>query len=245
MNTLVQVRDLNTEFDSQEMLREVSLDVYENEILVILGKSGCGKTTLLKHIIGLYQPVSGSIKIFGSEILGIDEVEFEPIKERIGVLFQSGALLNSLTVFENIAIPLEEHTDLPKSVIERLIRTKLHLVELDEAIYKFPRQLSGGMHKRAGLARSIALDPEILFCDEPTAGLDPVTSASIDNLIKKLQTQLNMTIVIITHELTTIRRIADRVIFMDGGRVLFTGTLTEAQSSSIPQIQLFFEEGKF
>jgi phospholipid/cholesterol/gamma-HCH transport system ATP-binding protein len=245
MNTLIQVRDLNTEFDTQEILREVSLDVYENEIVVILGKSGCGKTTLLKHIIGLYQPISGSIKIFGNEIIGIDEVEFVPIKERLGVLFQSGALLNSLTVFENIAIPLDEHTNLPKSVIERLIRTKLHLVELDGAIYKFPRQLSGGMRKRAALARSITLDPEILFCDEPTTGLDPVTSASIDKLIKKLQTQLKMTIIVITHELTTIRRIADRVIFMDEGRVLFTGTLQEAQSSSIAQIKRFFEEGRF
>ena len=242
---VIEVRDLITEFDEKRILNNVSLDVVEDEVMVILGGSGCGKTTLLKHIIGLHSPVSGSIKIFDKEIIGMDEVDLENILKRVGVLFQNGALLNSLTIRENVAIPLRQHTNLSEPLIQRLVRTKLHLVELDEAIDMSPAQLSGGMRKRAALARSIALDPLILFCDEPTAGLDPVTSEAIDSLIKKLNTQLNMTIVVITHELASIHRIADRIVFLDKGEVLYFGKLENAKNSKMSQINNFFAKGSF
>ncbi|MCK4338759.1 MAG: ATP-binding cassette domain-containing protein, partial [Candidatus Cloacimonetes bacterium] len=158
---------------------------------------------------------------------------------------QNGALLNSLTIRENVAIPLRQHTNLSEPLIQRLVRTKLHLVELDEAIDMSPAQLSGGMRKRAALARAIALDPIVLFCDEPTAGLDPVTSEAIDSLIKKLNTQLNMTIVVITHELASIHRIADRIVFLDKGEVLYFGKLENAKNSKMSQINNFFAKGSF
>jgi phospholipid/cholesterol/gamma-HCH transport system ATP-binding protein len=240
MHPIIQVKNLTAQYDQKIILDDITIDIYPNEITVILGKSGCGKTTLLKNIIRLYQPMSGSVEIFGQDITWMEENEFNKILRKIGVLFQNGALLNSLTVAENIAIPLEQHTDLPPILIRRLIREKLHLVELDNAINLFPSQLSGGMRKRAALARAIALDPMILFGDEPTAGLDPVTAAALDQLLFKLRDILNMTLVIVTHELESIHRIADRTIFLDQGRILFQGKLQDAKSSTIPAIQRFF-----
>jgi len=245
MKKIIEVQNLITEFDEKRILNNISFNVLKNEVLVILGGSGCGKTTLLKHIIRLYKPISGSIKFFNKEITGMDEVEFENILKKVGVLFQNGALLNSLSVRENVAIPFRQHTNLSEQLIQRLIRTKLHLVELDEAIDMHPSQLSGGMRKRAALARAIALDPIILFCDEPSAGLDPITASAIDSLIKKLNVQLNMTVVAITHELASIHRIADRVVFLDNGEVLFFGKLEDAKNSEIPQINKFFAKGSF
>ena len=240
MHPIIQVKNLTAQYDQKIILDDITIDIYPNEITVILGKSGCGKTTLLKNIIRLYQPTSGTVEIFGQDITWMEESEFNKILRKIGVLFQNGALLNSLTVAENIAIPLEQHTDLPPILIRRLIREKLHLVELDNAINLFPSQLSGGMRKRAALARAIALDPMILFGDEPTAGLDPVTAAALDQLLFKLRDILNMTLVIVTHELESIHRIADRTIFLDQGRILFQGKLQDAKSSTIPAIQQFF-----
>ena len=240
MHPIIQVKNITAQYDQKIILDDITIDIYPNEITVILGKSGCGKTTLLKNIIRLYQPTSGAVEIFGQDITRMDENEFNEILQKIGVLFQNGALLNSLTVSENVAIPLEQHTDLPPILIRRLVREKLHLVELDHALNLFPSQLSGGMRKRTALARAIALDPMILFGDEPTAGLDPVTAAALDQLLFKLRDILNMTMVIVTHELESIHRIADRVVFMDQGRVLFQGKLQEAKSSRIPTIQQFF-----
>jgi phospholipid/cholesterol/gamma-HCH transport system ATP-binding protein len=240
MNPIIQVKNLTAQYDHEIILDDITIDIYPHEITVILGKSGCGKTTLLKNIIRLYQPTSGAVEIFGQDITWMDENEFNKTLRKIGVLFQNGALLNSLTVAENVAIPLEQHTDLPPTLIRRLVREKLHLVELDHAMNLFPSQLSGGMRKRAALARAIALDPMILFGDEPTAGLDPVTAAALDKLLFKLRDILNMTMVIVTHELESIHRIADRVVFMDQGRILFQGKLSEAKSSPIPTIQQFF-----
>ncbi|HHI87535.1 MAG TPA: ATP-binding cassette domain-containing protein [Candidatus Cloacimonetes bacterium] len=245
MNNIIEVKDLITEYDGLKILDGISIDVKENEVFIILGGSGCGKTTLLKHIIGLLQPVSGSIKIFGEETTTMEEEDFEEILIKCGVLFQNGALLNSLSIGENVAIPIEQHTDFEQPLIDRMIKTKLHLVELGQAMNLSPAELSGGMRKRAALARAIALDPQILFCDEPSAGLDPVTSAAIDSLLLKLKEQLNMTIVVVTHELASIHRIADRIVFLDKGKALFVGTLQEALDCDIKEIKEFFSVGRF
>ena len=177
--------------------------------------------------------------------MGLDDIQMGNILRKIGMLFQSGALLNSISIYENISIPLELHTKLPRTLIDRIIKVKLNLVNLSEAIYKFPSELSGGMKKRAALARAIVLDPQILFCDEPSAGLDPLTAASLDELILSLKKQLKMTIVVVTHELASIHRIADKIIFLEEGKMLFNGTLEEAKKAGIPQIDTFFEVGRF
>ncbi len=245
MENIIEVKDLITEYDGLRILDGITLDIKENEVFIILGGSGCGKTTLLKHIIGLLKPVSGSIKVFDKEVVGIEEEDLDDILMKCGVLFQNGALLNSLSVRDNVAIPLEQHSNLERKLINRIIETKLNLVELANAMYLSTSELSGGMKKRAALARAIALDPQILFCDEPSAGLDPITSKAIDDLLLQLKRQLNMTIVVVTHELASIHRIADRIVFLDQGKALFVGTLEEALNSDIKEIQEFFTVGRF
>ena len=242
---VISVKDLIAKYENKVILENINVDIFPQEITVILGGSGCGKTTLIKNILRLQEPYSGSVYIFDKEITGMEETEFENILEKIGMLFQNGALLNSISVFDNISIPLEQHTNLPPEIIEKIIRVKLSLVNLNNVIYSLPSELSGGMKKRAALARAIALDPEILICDEPSAGLDPLTSANLDNLILKLKNQLKMTILIVTHELASIHRIADKLIFLDNGKVIFSGTLAEAKSSTIPEVETYFRIGKF
>jgi phospholipid/cholesterol/gamma-HCH transport system ATP-binding protein len=240
---VVQVDRLFSGYEGVPVLKDVSLTAREHEITVVLGSSGCGKTTLLKNLIRLNAPDRGSIRLFGREITSMEENDFSRILARIGVLFQNGALLNSLPVWENVAIPLEQHTDLPVSIIRRLARMKLRLVELEEAQNKLPSELSGGMRKRAALARAMALDPPLLFCDEPTSGLDPITSAALDELILKLRDEQGITWVIVSHDVPSILRIADRVVFMDRGEVIFCGPLNDAISSGLPKIDDFFTKG--
>lgn len=242
-SNIVEVKNLTAGYNGSVVLKSVSIHAKENEITAILGPSGCGKTTLLKNMIRLYEPWSGSIEIFGQDITTMDEPEFNRLLRKIGVLFQNSALLNSISVGENVAIPLNQHTNLPKEIINRLVKVKINLVELSHAIHLLPSELSGGMRKRAALARAIALDPPLLFGDEPSAGLDPVTSASLDTLILKLRDELGMSIVFVTHVVSSIRRIANRVVYMDAGEVLFSGTLREAQTAGIQKIDDFFAKG--
>ncbi len=240
MKTIINIENLSSGYNDRLILNDISLEAFQGEILVILGTSGCGKTTLLKHLIGLLQPREGIIEVFGKNIVNMDDEDFNQLLKRVGVLFQNGALLNSITVGENISIPLEQHTNLSPELIEQIVRLKLELVGLGHVFHYLPSELSGGMRKRASLARAIVLDPKLLFADEPGAGLDPVTAESLDRLLLSLKEQLGMTLVIVTHEIASIRRIADRILYLHEGRVLFLGKLEDALKSDIPEVKSFF-----
>ncbi|MCB0281096.1 MAG: ATP-binding cassette domain-containing protein [Calditrichae bacterium] len=240
---IIKVENLEAAFDGKRILKGVSFTAYQNEITVILGTSGCGKTTLMKHLIGLYKVDLGRVYILGQRTDTMDEDEFEQFQLNMGVLFQNGALLNSLTVADNISIALEQHVKIPVDMIRDLVRVKLKLVGLSHAIDYLPDQLSGGMLKRAALARAIAMDPVLLFCDEPSAGLDPVTLKGLDQLFLQLKEQLGISIVLVTHEVSSIKRLADRIIYLEKGHVLFQGSLQDALDSNIPEIKNFFNNG--
>lgn len=212
---IIQVKDLVAGYGDDIILDGISFDVYEGEIFVVLGGSGCGKSTLLKHLIGLIPPKSGQIIIDGGDISNCDEETFQKILRKFGVLYQSGALLGSMTLAENVALPIEEYTNLPKRYVDILVKMKLNLVHLDGYENYLPSEISGGMKKRAGLARAMALNPKILFFDEPSAGLDPITSVELDNLIIHLNKSLGTTMVIVTHELQSVFTVAHRVIMLD------------------------------
>jgi phospholipid/cholesterol/gamma-HCH transport system ATP-binding protein len=212
---IIQVRDLSVGYGDVTILNEISFDVYEGEIFVILGGSGCGKSTLMKAIIGLVPPRSGQILLDGEEISPDDEARLQRLLRRVGVLYQGAALFGSMTIAENVALPIEEYTDLRQESIGTLVRMKLGLVNLQGYENHFPSELSGGMKKRAGLARAMALNPKILFFDEPSAGLDPITSAELDDLILLVNRSLGTTIVIVTHELESIFTVGQRIIMLD------------------------------
>ena len=220
---VIEVRQVTKSFGLQRVLDGINLDIYPGEIMVIMGGSGCGKSTLLRHFIGLLTPDQGSVKLFGREITMMSENELNEMRKQFGILFQSGALFNSLSVGENVALLLQEHTDLDEATIEIMVKIKLELVGLRKHADKMPAQLSGGMKKRAGLARAIALDPKILFYDEPSAGLDPVTSAQINQLIIDLTRKLRVTSVVVTHEMDSAFTIADRMCMLDKGKILKIG----------------------
>ncbi len=239
-NTILSISGLHAWYGPQHVLDGVDLDVRYGEIMVILGTSGCGKSTLLKHVIRLYKPRMGSINLLGYEMADIEEEEVEPVLRNVGVMYQYGALLNSLTVGENVALPLEMHTNMSPELRKEVAELKLRQVGLEGSYGKYPKELSGGMQKRAAVARAIVMDPDIIFCDEPSAGLDPVTALGLDRLLLTLNDTLGMTIVVVTHELESIKRIAHRMTFLHGGKVLFTGTVDEALAADISQLQEFF-----
>ena len=217
---VIEVDDLLMQFGSQTVLTGLDLKVRRGETLVIMGGSGCGKSTLLRLMIGAITPTRGKIRLFGEDIAVASESNLDALRKRFGILFQSAALYQSMSIAENVALPMRELTDLPSDLIDLQVKMKLEAVGLREHADKFPAQISGGMKKRAGLARALALDPEIIFYDEPSAGLDPVTSAEIDQLILTLTKKLGVTSVVVTHEMDSAFTIADRMVMLDKGRCL-------------------------
>lgn len=207
-------------FDGNTVLDDINLEIHTGETMVIMGGSGSGKSTTLRLMIGSFKPDRGTIEMFGQDICCLSADELDETRKRFGILFQSGALFNSMTIAENVALPLQEHTNLDQDIIDIQVTIKLELVGLREHADKLPSQISGGMKKRAGLARALALDPKVLFYDEPSAGLDPVTSAQIDQLIVALSKQLGVTSIVVTHEMDSAFTIADRMAMLDKGRIL-------------------------
>ena len=242
-NTIIKVRKLIAGYSEVVILDGISFDVLEGEILVILGSSGCGKSTLLRHLIGLNTPFSGEVVIDGVDITSCDDISFHNTLKKTGVLFQSSALFGSMTLEENVALPIEEYSELPHNAIDSLVKMKLGMVDLSGYENHMPSELSGGMKKRAGLARAMALNPKILFLDEPSAGLDPVTSSEIDELILHINKSIGTTLVIVTHELDSIFRVAHRVIMLDK---TVKGIIAEGDpaylrdQSDIPFVRQFF-----
>lgn len=235
----VQVVDVTKIYGDTTVLDRICLEVIEGETLVILGGSGSGKSTLLRLMIGNIAYDSGDIAAWGKSLHSMTTAECDDYRRSIGVLFQSGALFNSMSVADNVALPLREHTDLPEPTIAIMVKIKLELVGLREHADKMPAELSGGMKKRAGLARAISLDPKILFYDEPSAGLDPVTSAEIDQLIIDLNQKLGVTSVVVTHEMDSAFRIADRMVLLDRGKFVAQGTPAQMRESKDPLVRQF------
>lgn len=241
--SLIEVRSLVAQYGDDVVLNDVHMDVYPNEILAIIGGSGCGKTTLLRHLVGIQPPAAGTITIDGKDITGQDESAFDDALKKIGILFQGGALFGSMTISENVSLPIREFTDLEPDAIADLVRMKLCSVDLGGYGDHLPSELSGGMIKRAALARALALNPEILFLDEPTAGLDPVISAEIEELILRINHSLGTTMVIITHSLNIIFKVAHRVIMLDKSAkgIVAQGDPNVLKAKSpIPVVRQFF-----
>ena len=238
---MLSLRDLRVSYGEREILHGISFDVMRGETMVILGGSGSGKSTLLRTLVGLEKPSSGEIWIKGKNIAAISPAEMDEIRQKIGMSFQGGALFGSMTVGENVALPLREHTKLEDSTIEIMLRLKLEQVGLEGFEYYMPSQLSGGMKKRAAVARALAMDPEILFFDEPSAGLDPIIAAGIDQLILELKKAFRMTIIVVTHELASAFLIADRMVLIDKGNVVAIGTVEQMRSSTQPRVRQFLD----
>jgi phospholipid/cholesterol/gamma-HCH transport system ATP-binding protein len=235
----VEFRDLYKAYGAKEVLRGASLQVYRGEVLVILGGSGSGKSVTLRHMLGLEAPDSGRVIIEDEDITDLDEEELYRVRKKFGMLFQSGALFDSMTVFENVAFPLREHTEMSDEEIHRAVEERLDLVNLPNSSHLMPVDLSGGMRKRVGLARSIVLDPKMILYDEPTTGLDPITAARINDLIIDLQSKLNVTSVVVTHDIQSAFSVGDRIAFLNQGIFEWVGTMEQARDSDHPVLREF------
>lgn len=238
---LIQVRDLVQRIGGQEILRGLSIDVMPGETLVLLGKSGGGKSVFLRHLIGLMRPVSGSILFEGDEITHLTERQLEPIRKKIGMLFQDGALFDSMNVFDNVAFPLRESGERNPKTIREKVAESLAMVNMTGHDHKMPVNLSGGMRKRVALARAIISPPDVILYDEPTAGLDPIVSDSINKLIRHLQRELHVTSVVVTHDMVSCHHIADRVALLNEGRIYFLGSLEDLGTTTDPVIRDFVD----
>jgi phospholipid/cholesterol/gamma-HCH transport system ATP-binding protein len=236
---VVSAGDVHVTFENRAILTGVNLKVYRGETLVILGGSGSGKSTLLRVLIGALPPTTGRIELFGQEVYALEEEALNTLRKRFGILFQSGALYNSMSVSENVSLPLHEHTQLSEDIIKIMVKMKLELVGLRDFESLMPSQLSGGMKKRVGLARALALDPEIIFYDEPGAGLDPITAGVIDKLIMDLSRKIGVTSIVVTHEMGSAFRIADRMVMLYEGRIVAEGRPEEFRDSQDPLVRQF------
>jgi len=238
---VVEVKNLTKKFNSRKVLNGINLKIFKGEIFVIMGGSGCGKSTLMRHMIGNIKPNSGKTFLLGKDITGLYGEDLDSVRKKIGMSFQSSALFDSMNVAENVSLPLKEHTKLDKSVIDIIVKMKLELVGLRGFEELMPSELSGGMKKRVGLARAIAMDPEIVFYDEPTAGLDPIVASVIGKLIMDLSNKLSITSVVVTHDMKSIMMIADRVAMLYEGKVLEVGTAKEIKRSKNDMVQQFIK----
>jgi phospholipid/cholesterol/gamma-HCH transport system ATP-binding protein len=236
-NPVIEVDDLVVRYGQRTILHNINFSVQPGEIMVIMGGSGSGKSTLLRHLLGLARPAGGSIRLLGQDITRLDARQMVELRKNIGVSFQGGALFNSMTVGDNVALPLMEHTKLDRQTIRIMSRMKLEVVNLAGFDRLMPSELSGGMIKRAALARAIVMDPKLLFFDEPSAGLDPVVSAELDELILRLRDAMNMTMVVVTHELESAFKIADRITVLDHGHILMSDTVAAVRGSDNERIQ--------
>jgi phospholipid/cholesterol/gamma-HCH transport system ATP-binding protein len=238
---MIRIRGLARRLGSKQVLDGVDLDIEKGETLVVLGPSGTGKSVLLKHIIGLMTPDRGSIEVDGENIVGMPERELDEVRKRFGMLFQGAALFDSMTVGENVGLALREHTEMKGDEIERRVIERLEWVGLKDAENLKPASLSGGMRKRAGLARAIAMDPQFILYDEPTTGLDPIMADVINNLIRELQRRMGVTSIVVTHDIHSASKVADRMAMLYGGKVVFQGTPAEVQSTGDPLMRQFIE----
>jgi phospholipid/cholesterol/gamma-HCH transport system ATP-binding protein len=240
---VIEVRDLVVRYDEQVVLNGISFDVHPGEVMTIIGGSGSGKSTVLKCILGILTPLSGSVRLLGVDMIRATDAEKEAVYREIGMVYQAGALFGSMTVWENVALPLQQHTELDPKIIDIAVRMKLGQVRLSGFESRLPSQLSGGQVKRVALARAIAMDPQVLFCDEPSAGLDPRIGRGIDDLIRSLNVAFNMSVVVVTHEMESVKIIADRVIMLapmpGGARVIFDGTYDDMVCCSDDAVKAF------
>ena len=237
---VIETEDLAAGYGDKLILDGATVNIHKGAITCIIGGSGSGKSTILKAFVGLIPVRRGTVKVLGQRLEDLAEEQRSDLMARVGLMFQEGGLLNSLTVAENLAIPIRAHSQLPPEIEVELVRMKLGLVRLEHAIDKLPGELSGGMKKRAGLARALMLDPELVFCDEPSAGLDPATQAEIDQLIIQLRDTLGLSVVVVTHEVESIKAIADRIVLLEDGKVSFHDTLAAALASDNPMLSSFF-----
>ena len=240
LETVVEVNNLTAGYDGKVIVEDVSFSVKRGEILCLIGGSGCGKSTVVRTMVGLLAPMAGEVRVFGQDPSVLEDQARIPFLRHIGMLFQNGALLGSMTVGDNIALPFREHTSLPEPVIQRIVESKLAMVDLPGTASLYPSELSGGMRKRASLSRAMAMDPDLLLCDEPSAGLDPIVAAGIDATLRHLQRSLGTTMIVVTHELPSVRIIADRVVMLADGRVLAEGTVDDMENSPNPRVRDFF-----
>ena len=237
----IKVRGLTTAYGTHTVHEELDLDVMKGEVLGVIGPSGTGKSVLLRAIVGLKRPETGTVEVFGKNVTDLEGDDLRDVQNLWGIMFQDGALFSNLTVRENVMVPMREHTDLPEPLMKQLADQKLRMSGLDDSAGpKFPSDLSGGMRKRAALARALALDPPILFLDEPTAGLDPITAAGFDTLVRELQSALSLTVFLVTHDVDTLVATCDRIAVLGRKKVIATGTIDELRRNDDPWIQDYF-----